>query len=160
MSDEHSEYFVSGCFLHVVINRHSQMMFLNKIKRAHRHHQMKEYEINKQVDPCAHESRVVKKSFIQRKILQDGDIWFETVFRNKKTGKTKIFFVSHKTGYRIRDGESRGETGHKIYMDYVSLSIPNYLSILFISNNYYIIDQYFSRTSNWCKFGTLFDRCS
>ena len=37
-----------------------------------------------------------------REIGGDGDVWIEKVFVSKKTGKKRIYFVSVKTGERVR----------------------------------------------------------
>ena len=70
-------------------------------------HTFEEYDYYKELDPHAKQSSAMKKSFFQH-IKQDGDIWLETVFRNRKTDKKRIYFVSQKTGIRSRDEPPTG----------------------------------------------------
>ena len=63
--------------------------------------------IEKEADPFAQESISMRKTRFGR-IEQDGDMWFETVFRNYTNGRKRIFFVSHKTGVRRRDEPPTG----------------------------------------------------
>ena len=63
--------------------------------------------IEKEADPFAQESISMRKTRLGR-IEQDGDMWFETVFRNYINGRKRIFFVSYKTGVRCRDEPPTG----------------------------------------------------
>ncbi len=51
------------------------------------------------------------------KIKQDGDMWFETIFRNCKTGQLRTYFVSQKTGLRRRDEPPTGASA-VVYLKY------------------------------------------
>lgn len=83
------------------------MLFQNKQKIFYKCHGIEDYEIDKDFDPLAQESLVMRRSRLGQ-IKQDGDMWFETVFRNCKTGTKRIYFVSHKTGSRCKDEPPSG----------------------------------------------------
>ena len=81
----------------------------NLREKGFKYHNLEDYDIHKQNDPFARESFIVKRSrFFRQKLKQDGDIWFETVFRNVNNGKARIYFVSQKTGTRRRDEPPSG----------------------------------------------------
>eukprot|EP00551_Chaetoceros_affinis_P017697 CAMPEP_0203735436 /NCGR_PEP_ID=MMETSP0092-20131115/32278_1 /ASSEMBLY_ACC=CAM_ASM_001090 /TAXON_ID=426623 /ORGANISM="Chaetoceros affinis, Strain CCMP159" /LENGTH=363 /DNA_ID=CAMNT_0050619979 /DNA_START=166 /DNA_END=1257 /DNA_ORIENTATION=+ len=59
-------------------------------------------------DPCARKSRTVQRSKKLRKVGSDNDIWIEKIYMSKKTGKKRIYFVSVRTGERVRDEPPSG----------------------------------------------------
>ena len=85
-------------------------MIFSTTKKKFKFHPFTEYQMNKQLDPFAKPSHVMIKSGFGRvkQVLHDGDMWFETVFRNYKTGNRRIFFVSQKTGMRCKDEPPTG----------------------------------------------------
>ncbi len=65
-------------------------------------------------DPCAKKSRIVQRSKKLRQLGGDGDVWIEKLFVSKKSGKKRIYFVSVKTGERVR-GEPPSGASHVLY---------------------------------------------
>ncbi len=59
-------------------------------------------------DPLARRSKTVKRSRRLQKVTSDGDVWIEKKFVSKTTGKERIYFVSVKTGARVRDEPPSG----------------------------------------------------
>ncbi len=59
-------------------------------------------------DPCARKSRTVQRSKRLRTVDSDNDIWIEKIYMSKKTGKKRIYFVSVRTGERVRDEPPSG----------------------------------------------------
>lgn len=49
-----------------------------------------------------------------RQLDADGDVWIEKLFMSKKTGKKRTYFVSVKTGERVR-GEPPSGASHVLY---------------------------------------------
>ena len=90
-------------------------LFASK-KSSFKHHPIKEYEIDKLTDPCAKSSPMMSRSNFGT-INHDGDMWFETIFRNCKTGKYRTYFVSCKTGLRYRDEPPTGASA-VVYLKY------------------------------------------
>jgi len=62
------------------------------------------YDTKSIVDPLAKPSKIVKRLGI----VGDGDIWVESVCRNRKSGSTRLFFVSQNTGQKVRDEPPTG----------------------------------------------------
>jgi hypothetical protein len=80
---------------------------MRKRRNKYKSHDIDEYDIQKQLDPLAKESSVMKKTWFHT-IEQDGDAWFETIYHNRKTGRARLYFVSQKTGMRKRDEPPTG----------------------------------------------------
>jgi hypothetical protein len=59
-------------------------------------------------DPCAKQSKIIKRSNLDISGHGDGDIWVERIFVSKRTGKRKTFFVSVATGRKVRDEPPTG----------------------------------------------------
>jgi len=57
-------------------------------------------------DPCARQSKLMKKSSM--KIKDDGDTWEERILVNTKNGKKRSFFYSINTGFRVKDEPPTG----------------------------------------------------
>ena len=67
-------------------------------------------------DPCAKQSKIVKRSNLKLSGGGDGDIWVEKIFVSKRTAKRRTFFVSVATGRRCRDEPPTGAS-KIIYQD-------------------------------------------
>ena len=60
-------------------------------------------------DPCAKKSKITKRANLGNLAKEgDGDVWVEKLFRSKKSGKLRIYFVSMATGRRSRDEPPTG----------------------------------------------------
>jgi len=62
-------------------------------------------------DPLAKPSKIVKGL----KVVGDNDIWVEAICKNRKSGNTHIFFVSQKTGQKVRNEPPTGAS-HVFYL--------------------------------------------
>lgn len=82
--------------------------FENSRRKGFTYHALEDYDFDKQHDPLARESLIVKRSKFWKHLKPDGDIWFETIFRNINNGKARIYFVSQKKGSRRRDEPPSG----------------------------------------------------
>jgi hypothetical protein len=70
-------------------------------------------------DPCARPSKIVRKSSHLQQLTEkgDGDVWVEKLYKSKRTGEYKVYFVSINTGKRSRDEPPSGAS-KVIYRDY------------------------------------------
>jgi len=87
-------------------------------------------------DPCAKQSKIVKRSNLDISGKGDGDIWVEKIFVSKRTGKRRTFFVSVTTGRRIKDEPPTGAS-KVIYSDdlkeltkeEVRMTVPSFINL-------------------------------
>lgn len=70
-------------------------------------------------DPCARRSKIVRKSSHLQQLTEkgDGDVWVERLYKSKRSGEYKVYFVSTNTGKRSRDEPPSGAS-KVIYRDY------------------------------------------
>ena len=84
-------------------------------KNTFKFHPIDEYEIDKLTDPQAKASPVMNRSRYGQ-IKHDGDMWFETILCNVKTGDLRTYFVSQ-NGKRRRDEPPTGASA-VVYLKY------------------------------------------
>ena len=104
------------------------VVLLNRKATYFTFHDLVDYDTDKDFDPFAKQSLIVKRSRFG-KIKQDGDVWYETVFRNTKNDKKRVFFVSQKTGRRMRDEVGIHNTFLSFYVQLLMIYFSFYSSL-------------------------------